>query len=241
MKSEKKSLLKESNLLKKLLESSLDNPITVGARSSNLSKAQADEVLKELRKFYPWVEFQTTYLETQGDIDQQTSLRTLEKTNFFTKEIDELVLNGKCRIGIHSAKDLPDPLPKGLSLAAVTRGVDSSDALVMRPGVSINTLPSGAWIATSSFRREEMVKELRADLRFKDIRGPIEHRLAQLETGEADGIVIAEAALIRLGLTYLNRIKLPGNTIPLQGQLAIITRFDDEEMHRLFACIDKRG
>ena len=215
--------------------------ITVGGRKSPLSQAQVKEVLNEIRKNHPLVNFSCLFVETIGDKDQKTSLRTLEKSNFFTKEIDEMLLSGICRVAIHSGKDLPDPIPKGLAIVAITRGVDSADVLVMRDGETVEGMLSGAVIATSSVRREEAVKELRDDLRFVDLRGTIGQRLSRLENGETDGVVVAEAALIRLGLTHLNRVKLPGDTVALQGQLAIVCREDDVEMKDLFRCMDCRS
>src|SRR5690348_2176382 len=100
--------------------------ISVGARDSKLSQAQVDEVLLALRSVFPNVTFEPIWQKTIGDIDLKTSLQDLDKTDFFTKEIDEMVLQKKCRIGIHSAKDLPDPLPLGLSIVAITKGVDPS-------------------------------------------------------------------------------------------------------------------
>ncbi len=214
--------------------------IAVGARKSPLSQAQAKEVYEELRRYHQNIEFRMVLVDTHGDKDQKTSLRTLDKTNFFTKEIDELLLAGKCDVGIHSAKDLPEPLPKGLILIALTHGVDSSDSLVLREGETLKTLAPYAIIATSSERREETVRSLRADLKFVDLRGTIGQRLSKLETGEADGVVVAEAAIIRLGLVHLNRIRLPGDTAHLQGQLAIIARDNDVAMKELFKCLDSR-
>lgn len=214
--------------------------IKVGARSSPLSKAQVQEVYSEIHPYCPHIEFENIYVETTGDKDRATSLRTLDKTDFFTKELDHLLLNGGCRIAVHSAKDLPDPLPKGLTIAAITKGVDPADVLVLRPGESLETLPAGAHIATSSVRREEQVRQLRHDLNFCDLRGTIGERLTLLENGQADGVVLAEAALIRLGLTHLNRIRLPGETAPYQGQLAILCRESDAEMLDLFYYLDTR-
>lgn len=211
--------------------------ITVGARASPLSQAQTKEVLQELHQHYPHVIFVPTFVQTTGDIDQATSLRTLEKTNFFTKEIDEMLLAGYCRIAIHSAKDLPEPLPLGLKLIALTKGLDSADALVFRKNQSLESLSAGAIVATSSERREESVRCLRDDLTFIDLRGTIEQRLAKLDHGEADAVVVAEAALVRLGLTHRNRIRLSGSTTLNQGRLAILARADDVEMHKLFACL----
>lgn len=203
--------------------------ITVGARSSNLSKAQVQEVQEEIRHFFPEIVFHPLYLKTFGDKDQKTSLRSLDKTDFFTREIDQMLLKGECRIAIHSAKDLPEPLAKGLTLAALTKGIDPSDSLVLREGVG-----KGATIATSSLRREVSVQKLIPDAQFVDIRGTIEERLQKLLNKEVDGVVVAEAALIRLKLTCLNRIRLPGVAAPLQGRLAIVVRERDQEMLEIF-------
>jgi hydroxymethylbilane synthase len=181
------------------------------------------------------------FVETYGDLDLNTSLRTLGKTDFFTREVDQLLLKGVCRLAVHSAKDLPDPLPSGLKVVAITRGKDPSDSLVFRPGESLASLPSGAVIATSSVRRQEAVRQLRADLQFIDLRGTIAQRLSKLDSREADGVVVAEAALIRLGLLHLNRLRLPGETVSYQGQLAVIAHNDDVEMASLFSCIDARN
>lgn len=215
-------------------------PITVAARKTPLSKAQVTEVLEELSRHHPEVEFMCILAETQGDKDLKTSLRTLGKSDFFAKEVNDLVLDNTCEVSIHSAKDLPHPLPEGLNVIALTKGVDSSDSLVLRPGETLQGLKAGSVIATSSERREEIVRSLRADLTFVDIRGPIHQRLAQLDSGSADGVVVAEAALIRLNLTHLNRIRLPGDTVPGQGQLAVVARMDNSEMAALFATIDSR-
>ncbi len=204
--------------------------IVVGARSSPLSRKQVDEVYAELRAFDSEIVFKPIFVETVGDRDKVTSLRSLDKTDFFTRDIDEMMLAGRCRMGIHSAKDLPDPLPKGLILGALTKGVDSSDALVLREG---EQLPEKGVVATSSERREEAVRELFPKARFVDIRGTIQERLAKLTSHEVDGVVIAEAALIRLELTHLNRLRLPGETAPLQGKLALIIREDDQELREL--------
>lgn len=204
--------------------------IFVGARSSPLSRAQVKEVEKELP---PEVSFEMIWMETLGDRDQKTSLRTLGKTDFFTRDLDELLLTGRIRAAIHSAKDLPDPLPEGLSVAALTKGQDPRDCLVY----GSDSMPKKPRIATSSERREESVRQLYPDAIFLDLRGPIHKRLEILERGEADGVVLAEAALIRLGLTHLKREILPGETVPLQGKLAILIREDDDEMRLLFRSL----
>jgi hydroxymethylbilane synthase len=212
-------------------------PIKVAARDSPLSQVQVEEVLKELKVFYPEVSFEITLLKTTGDLDQKTSLMRLDKTDFFTKEIDQLVLQGICDVGVHSAKDLPDPLPQGLELYALTKGVDSSDSLVLRDGETIQSLCMGAKIGTSSLRRISMLKAYREDLMPVDIRGNIQRRLELLENKELDALIIAEAALIRLGLTHLNRMLLKGEVAPLQGKLAVIGRNENQLVKEFFKKI----
>lgn len=214
--------------------------IIVGARSSPLSQAQMREVQFNLNEYHPAILFESLLVDTYGDKDRSISLRGLDKTDFFTREVDELLLTGACRIAIHSAKDLPEPLCRGLSLIALTQGQDPSDSLVMREGEALDDLPTGAVIATSSQRREEAVRLLRSDVAFIDLRGTIGERLALLNCYEADGVVIAESALIRLNMTHLNRIKLPGKTVKHQGQLAVVAREGDREISELFACLDSR-
>ncbi len=210
--------------------------LRVGARESRLSRAQVTEVLVEIQAVHSHVDFEVVCLETIGDRDLSTSLRGLDKTNFFTQEIDYKQLQGEFRISIHSAKDLPDPLPHGLRIVALTKGVDASDVIVLRQ----DHLPIGAKIGTSSLRREQNVKDLRSDLVCIDIRGTVDSRLQQLDAGIYNGIVIAEAALIRLGLTELKRINLPGESAALQGRLAVVARSNDEKMAQLFSAIDMR-
>lgn len=210
--------------------------ILVAARSSPLSQAQ----VKEVQALLPHLSLKAHLVTTHGDQAKHISLRTLDKTDFFTKEVDQLVLDGVCDIAVHSAKDLPSPLPEGLKIVAITHGQDSSDSLVIKEGHTLASLPAGSLILTSSERREEAVKELRGDLTFGDIRGTIQERLKKLEEPDVGGVVIAEAALIRLGLTHLNRITLPGTTTPYQGQLAIMARQEDRKMETLFGGLDTR-
>lgn len=219
---------------------STEKIFTVGARNSLLSYAQVAEVLQELHIHHPHVRFHPLWIETKGDKDLKTSLKTLDKTDFFTYEIDQMQSAGLFRLSIHSAKDLPDPLAPGLKLIALTKGVDPSDVLVLREKENLHNLPLGAKIGTSSIRREEAVRALRSDLMTVDIRGAIPARLALLDRKEVDGVVIAQAALIRLGLTDRNRIVLKAESAPLQGKLAVIAREEDEEMQTLFCCIDER-
>lgn len=211
--------------------------LKIAARGSPLSIAQVEELQSLI---HPLVAFEPVFVETYGDKDRETSLRSLGKTDFFTREVDALVLGGHCDISVHSAKDLPDPLPDQLSLIALTKGVDARDALVLREGESVESLPAGAVIATSSERRIDAVNALRSGFSFIDLRGTIGERLQLLQDGSADGVVVAEAALIRLKLTHLNRVYLPGATVPGQGKLAIVGRADRKYLlEKLFTCLDR--
>lgn len=209
--------------------------IKVGARGSKLSLKQVEEAMGEIGESYELVT-----IETRGDRDLKSSLGPMDKTDFFTQEIDRCVLRGECDVGIHSAKDLPEPLPKGLMMVALTRGVDPSDSLVLPEKETLSSLRKGAFIGSSSPRRDKVVKGLRPDLFCREVRGPVDRRLEMLDQGEIDGLVVAEAALIRLGLTERNRITLPGKVAPLQGQLAVIARSGDEAMKKFFQPMDTR-
>ena len=205
-----------------------------------LARLQVDEVARELSKVCPGVCLVPVWVVTSGDVDRSTPMWQVRQTDFFTKEIDLRQLNGEFRLGIHSAKDLPSPLPQGLCVAAVTKGVDSRDSLVMRPSSTVGTLPPLARVGSSSKRREAAIKALRPDFVPVDIRGTIDERLRLLDEGAVDGLIVAEAALIRLGLTDRNRIVLEHETEPLQGRLAVVARSDDDEMAELFAPLDSR-
>ncbi len=212
--------------------------IDIAARSSNLSIKQVAEVISLMSELYPNISFKTHFIETKGDKDKKQSLRDLDKTDFFTHEIDHFILNKKNYIGVHSAKDLPDPIHKDLKVVAFTKCLDSRDSIVTNKEVSFFELKKGSVVATSSYRREMMVKSLRSDLKFIDIRGTIEERLKVLESKKVDGVVIAEAALIRLNLTHLNRVILDSETVQGQGQLAVIANKDDKEMEDIFSLIN---
>lgn len=214
--------------------------IKVAARDSMLSIKQVEEVLTELRLFYPEVNFLPTFLKTTGDLDLQSSLVDKDKTDFFTKEVDALILEGVCDVAIHSAKDLPDPLHENLEIIALTKGVDPADVLVLREKETIESLPFRALIGTSSLRRMDKVQELRGDLLPKDIRGNIQQRLTLLEQGFCDGVIMAKAALIRLGLLGLNWIELEGQVAPLQGKLSVIACKEKSFLKDMFSHLDTR-
>lgn len=213
--------------------------VVIGSRASPLALRQVDELVAAVAAYAPGVHFEIVTMATAGDSDLTTSLRSLGKSDFFTRELDAALLCGRCRVAVHSAKDLPEPLPAGLRLVALTRGVDDGDVVVTRAG-TVYDLPVSACVATSSPRREAAVKALRPDLCFCDLRGTIAQRLALLEDGGSGvaGVVVAEAALIRLGLNAVPRTRLPGPVTPLQGRLAVVARDDDAAIAALFAPLD---
>lgn len=211
--------------------------IRVCARDSKLSQTQVVEIYKSLQNFYPEVVFDLSILKTKGDIDLKTSLTHMDKTDFFTKELDELILEKKVDIAIHSAKDLPDPLHPKLDIFALTLGVDPTDVLLLKENQSILSLKKNARIGTSSKRREEMIKKLREDFVAQDIRGTIEERIRQLNQDQIEGLIIAKAALIRLDLLHLNWVSLKGGFAQNQGRLAVVGLKENLMMKELFHCL----
>ena len=172
----------------------------LGTRTSPLALRQVEEILTAVRKFYPFINIQIVGIDTYGDKDKETAISQVEGTDFFTKEIDEALLNGKIDFALHSAKDLPDKLREGLVAAAITKSIDPYDALVSKSDLPLQELPFGAKIGTSSQRRRDQLKRYRDDFNIVDLRGNIEKRLEELETSDLDAIVIAAAGLVRLGL-----------------------------------------
>lgn len=225
-------------------ESHLLGVVPCVARPSNLSKQQVLEAQRLLKHFYPKLILQTVFLKSRGDLDKETSLRGLELTNFFTDVLDQALLQNEARLAVHSAKDLPSPLMSGLIVAAITPCIDSRDALVLREGLDpTQQLPQNLRVATSSQRRESAVRQLCQTATFQDLRGTIEERLALLQPchpAHVDGVVVAQAALIRLQLQHLPHLYLPGPTTPGQGSLALVIREDDYELLQYLQVIDSR-
>ncbi|MDN3504313.1 MAG: hydroxymethylbilane synthase [Rhabdochlamydiaceae bacterium] len=200
------------------------------ARDSPLSHAQVREVFQHAS--FPFV---VDYIKSRGDFDQKSCLINMAKNDFFTRELDEALLNQTAQVAIHSAKDLPSPLPQGLHVAAMTKSINSLDTLVLKEGITLDDIPIGGDIGASSYRREQMIQLMRSDLKMRSIRGTIEKRIALLDDPTLYGVVIAKAALIRLNLLHLNSIDLPGVGAEHQGRLAIVCRDGDSEMINLFA------
>ena len=211
--------------------------IKVAARISKLSQAQVQEVFDEINKFY-LVIFENTFVESMGDLDLTTPLYLLDKTDFFTQKIDELIISKSCDIAIHSAKDLPDELPQDLEVIAITQGLDSRDSFVSF-NYTLENFPKGATVGVCSKRRMEALKTLCPKAMIKSIRGTVDDRLQKLKKGEYDALILAEAGLVRLK-SDVPRALLDIPTAPLQGKLAIVARKDRQDLKELFQKLDTR-
>lgn len=211
--------------------------LKVVARNSNLSLKQVEEVFNELNKK---LEYEIIPLLSYGDKHKEISLMDNIPEDFFTKELDEALLNDEADIAIHSAKDLPFPLPNGLDLIALTKGKTQLDALVSRNNLSLMQLPPNARIGLSSELRKKNILSKRKDLEIVSIRGTIEERLKLIEDGYVDAIIVATCALERLGLSDRITEILPFETHPLQGKLAIVAKSNSPELRKLFFDIDER-
>jgi uroporphyrinogen III methyltransferase/synthase len=205
-------------------------------RSSRLSRVQADEI----KSLLPEVEFAVNAIDSYGDKNKQIPLENCSIPDFFTRELDEALLKNEADVAVHSAKDLPYPVPYGLEVIALTKGKDTSDSLVSRDNLKLSKLPANPRIGTSSFLRAESIKQLRPDARIVSIRGTIEERISLIDRGLVDAVVIATCALQRLNLDSEISEILPFDTHPLQGHLAVVARNRDLRMKELFSGIDIR-
>jgi uroporphyrinogen III methyltransferase/synthase len=208
----------------------------VVARSSALSLAQVREVFS----FLPEVEYSLIAVESFGDKNKHIPLTDNIPADFFTREQDGMLLAGEADIAIHSAKDLPYPLPAGIELFALFAATDKSDSLVSRGSLTLAQLPAGARVGTSSAARRSELLKLRPDLTVIDIRGTIEERIAQVDSGRIDALIVATCALHRLHLHHRIAEVLPFKTHDLQGNLAVAGRAGDAELKKRFAPFDER-
>lgn len=213
----------------------------IGTRTSPLALRQVEEVVNSLKRFYPEFSYEIVGINTYGDKDKVTPISKMEGTDFFTREIEEALLKGEIDLAVHSAKDLPDQIPEGLIIAAITESIDPDDVLVSKKGLKLDELLRGAKVGTSSLRRKTQLKNYRKDFRIIDIRGNIEERLKTLDETDLDAIVIAAAGLIRLGLEDRITQRIPFKILkphPLQGRLAIEVREGDYELQTLVEKLD---
>src|SRR5512145_1568731 len=173
--------------------------IKILSRGSKLAMIQVAEVMANL----PHIKYDVIPVKTYGDMHKEISLLDNSEDDLFTREIDDNLLNNGADIAIHSAKDMPFPVKKGLKLIALTRGLSRSDSLVCSNDYTLDSLPLRATIGTSSVSRREQLLQRRPDLQIVSIRGTIEERLQIVHDKLVDGIVVATCALQRLGLHQL--------------------------------------
>lgn len=207
--------------------------LKLGTRPSPLALKQAEEV----RKIFANLEFEIIPVPTTGDKDKITPLDAVPSHDFFTWEIDQALLAGEIDLAVHSSKDLPDILAKGLAVVFETPTISPYDALVSKDKLKLTQLAQGSRIGLSSQRRKGQIKSLRPDLEIVDIRGNIEERIALVAQDKIDALIVAHAALLRLGLqNELSEIfsldVFP--THPKQGRLAVVTRANDKGIIGLF-------
>lgn len=218
----------------------MNKKIRVIARGSRLSRLQVEEVFKN----FPELAYEIKYLESYGDKNQQISLLNGEApADIFTRELDDAIRQGDADIAIHSAKDLPYPLPEDIEVIALLPAFDTTDSLVSRNHKKLAELPAGSIIGTSSPLRKKGLNELRPDLTIKGIRGCIEERVQQVKDGKYDAAIVATCALKRLGMEDEIAEVLPFPTHPLQGFLAI-TGKKGSDLKQAFASksiLDKQG
>jgi hydroxymethylbilane synthase len=180
-------------------------------------------------------------IRTSGDVVAEVPLSQVAGRAFFTKEIEEALLAGEIDLAVHSLKDLATDLPAGLALGAILERADPRDALIARRGGGYEALPPGARVGTSSLRRRALLRRWRSDVEVVDMRGNVPTRVARLEAGDLDAIVLAAAGLERLGLGHRVTEVLPtARVLPAAGQgaIAIEIRADDDGTRRAVARLD---
>jgi hydroxymethylbilane synthase len=205
-------------------------PLRIGTRGSDLARWQAENVAQRLRALRAAPDVELVVIKTTGDHITDVPLHAVDGKAFFTKEIEQALTDGHIDLAVHSLKDVATELPAGLTIGAVLEREDPRDALIARNGAALAELPTGAKVATSSLRRRALLARLRPDLEFVDVRGNVPTRLAKLESGAFDAIVLAAAGLIRLDLAERITQLLPRDTmLPAvsQGAIALEVREDD--------------
>ncbi|MBW4627101.1 MAG: hydroxymethylbilane synthase [Brasilonema octagenarum HA4186-MV1] len=224
--------------------SSSPRTIRIGTRKSQLALIQTYWVQEQLKKSFPDISFDVHTMSTQGDKILDVALAKIGDKGLFTKELEVGMVNQEIDFAVHSLKDLPTRLPEGLVLAAITERENPADALVVHEkhkDKQIDTLPEGAVIGTSSLRRLAQLRHHFPHFTFKDVRGNLNTRMAKLDAGEYDGLILAVAGLERLGMGDRIHQSLP-KEISLhavgQGALGIECRGDDSELLSILKAIE---
>ena len=218
--------------------------VRIGSRKSQLTLVQTYWVQEELQKHFPDINFEVETMSTQGDKILDVPLAKIGDKGLFTKELEVGMLEKKTDLAVHSLKDLPTNLPEGLMLGCVTERENPADALVVHEKFKdkqLDTLPEGAVIGTSSLRRLAQLRHHYPHLEFKDVRGNLNTRLAKLDAGEYDAIILAFAGLHRLGMgDRIHQVIPPEVSLHAvgQGALGIECRAGDTDILSLLKSLE---
>ena len=217
--------------------------IRIASRASKLALVQSNYIRDLLRNIYSDdIEISIVEVSTKGDRDKSDFLYKSESIGFFTSEVENAILDGRADIAVHSLKDLPTTSVTGLIVGAIPKRESPADALVASGDIcSIEDLPAGAIVGTSSLRRIAQLKYKRDDLKCVPLRGNVETRVGKVAEGLIDAIIVAEAGLNRLGLSKKISAVLPPEKFipaPAQGALAVQIREDDNELAQMLGQLD---
>ncbi len=216
-------------------------PLRIATRKSPLALWQTEHVAARLRAAHPGLQVELVPMTTRGDQVLDRSLAAIGGKGLFLKELELAMQRGEADCAVHSLKDVPMALEPGFALAAILARADHADAFVSNGFDGIDALPRGARVGTSSLRRQAQLRARRPDLELLDLRGNVNTRLARLDAGEYDAIVLACAGLQRLGFESRIRARLdaPGwLPAPAQGAIAIECRSPDPAVQALCAVLD---
>lgn len=217
------------------------NILRIATRKSALALWQAEFVKAELERFHSDLTVELVPMSTQGDIILDTPLAKIGGKGLFVKELEQAMLDGRADIAVHSMKDVPVEFPEGLELNSICEREDPRDAFVSNKYKSLDELPQGAVVGTSSLRRQCQVRALRPDLDIRDLRGNVNTRLAKLDNGDYDAIILAAAGLLRLEMPErIADFIEPETSLPANGQgaVGIECRSDDERVKALLAPLE---
>lgn len=220
--------------------------LKVGTRGSLLALDQTRRAIEHLHAVDPERALALQVLSTSGDVDKTTPLAIIGGQGIFAKELQSALLNCSIDLAVHSAKDLTSTTLDGLTIGAYLDRADPRDALVApggsASGITLESLPSGARVGTSSRRRVAALKHLRPDLQPVELRGNVDTRLAKVESGQVDAAILAAAGLVRLGRWESICELLPPESFvpaPGQGTLAVECRASDDEVLELLTAANE--
>ena len=212
--------------------------LRIATRKSKLALWQAHFIKAELQRFHPGLTVELLGMTTKGDKILDVPLAKVGGKGLFVKELEQAMLEGRADIAVHSMKDVPMEFPEGLGLAVICAREDPTDAFVSNHFNYLEELPKGAKVGTSSLRRQLQIKALRPDLQLLDLRGNVNTRLAKLDAGEYDAIILASAGLMRLDFHHRIQSRLTdAQCLPAggQGAVGVECRLEDAATKALLA------